>query len=535
MQLSPDKIYEKILDLRTPDEQRRTDAINYIPIIVNALGTARTSDELFPYIVESAIFTEDQWIQVLNALGKIDYTKFTNKQINNIFYTICSICEIESRSIREAFVGCFFSIVQKLKEDIINGILKEFIQTMIDSDSPSIRATAISIYAQSISLFSTQIKSSLFNVKIDKLKEDPAVNVRQSYAAAASTMISYLKGTIATNLYTSVLALASDPSYSVCCEVPSFLVEYMKTNNNPEKVFEIGDKLLQSDNWRVRCVYIASLKDIFRNQKVDFDSIYKIINNASLDKDDEVATAAAEALPLLIDHYEKSETNSKKIESLLTNLLDNNCPHVKTSTAKILPDFIGILSSDFVCNALLKLTKDNSQEVKITSIESLKSTKVPDDAKLKCLSQASETKEWREKESIVKLLPELARESNSDYEEIVNKMLKDDAFAVRKAILNKLPILAARKGSQIAQKVMETVNEMANCDDYQLRQTAALAIIKLSKFDEEGMKIIEKTAKDPVSNVRYSLSEMIPRTDKFNSIINVLKNDPDEDVRSLFN
>ena len=49
------------------------------------------------------------------------------------------------------------------------------------------------------------------------------------------------------------------------------------------------------------------------------------------------------------------------------------------------------------------------------------------------------------------------------------------------------------------------------------------------------MKIIEKTAKDPVSNVRYSLSEMIPRTDKFNSIINSLKNDPDEDVRSLFN
>ena len=163
MQLSPDKIYEKILDLRTPDEQRRTDAINYIPIIVNALGTARTSDELFPYIVESAIFTEDQWIQVLNALGKIDYTKFTNKQINNIFYTNYSICEIESRSMREAFVGCFFSIVQKLKEDIINGILKEFIQTMIDSDSPSIRATAISIYAQSISLFSTQIISQFAN------------------------------------------------------------------------------------------------------------------------------------------------------------------------------------------------------------------------------------------------------------------------------------------------------------------------------------------------------------------------------------
>ena len=113
-------------------------------------------------------------------------------------------------------------------------------------------------------------------------------------------------------------------------------------------------------------------------------------------------------------------------------------------------------------------------------------------------------------------------------------MLKDDAFAVRKAIIDKLPILAARKGNQIQQKVMETINEMANGDDYQLRQTAALAIIKLNKFDEEGMKIIEKTSKDPVSNVRYSLSENLPRTEKFNAIINTLKNDPDEDVRSLF-
>lgn len=533
--LTASQIFEKILDLRTPDEQRRTNAIQLIPTIAISLGTARTTDELIPYIVESAIFTEDQWIQVLNVFGKIDFSKFTNKQINTVFYNICSICEIESRSIREAFVKCFFAITKQLKEDIINGILKDFISTMIESDSPSIRAAAISIYAQSISLFSTQVKSSLFNVQIDKLKEDPAINVRQSYAAAASLMIPFLKGTIATNLYSSVLSLASDPSYSVCCEVPSFLIEYMKTNNNAEKIFEVGEKLLKSDNWRVRCIYIASLKDIFNNQKVDFDSIFNIINNASTDKDDEVVTAAAEALSLLINHFDNSEPNAKKVESLVTTFLNSTCPHVKTSVAQILPDFVGIISTDFVCKALLKLTKDPSQEVKITSIESLKSTKLPDDAKLNCLSQASETTEWREKESIVKLLPELSRESNNDYEDIVNKMLKDDAYAVRKSILDKLPILAARKGSQIPQKVMGTIIEMSNGDDYQLRQTAVLAIIKLNKFDEEGMKIIEKASKDPVSNVRYLLSEMIPKTEKFSAIINTLKNDPDEDVRSLFN
>ena len=180
------------------------------------------------------------------------------------------------------------------------------------------------------------------------------------------------------------------------------------------------------------------------------------------------------------------------------------------------------------------MTKDQSQEVKITAIESLKSPKVPSDAKLKCLSEASSTNEWREKESIVKLLPELSMDSN-EYNPIIIQMLQDDACAVRKAVISKLSTLAARSNSTLKTDIRPALREMFESNDYQLRQASILAIIKLGLFDEDGMNILENATKDYVSNVRYVLAENIPKGPKFQPIINILKSDKDEDVRSLFN
>ncbi|OHS99071.1 hypothetical protein TRFO_08645 [Tritrichomonas foetus] len=528
MSLSASEIYQKILDLRTQDEISRVAAIQFIPTIASALGTTRTCDELLPYIVETAIFTEDQWIKVLDAIGKINYAELSEKQINNVFYTICSICEMESRAIREAFIKCFVSIVQKVKPEVVDNVLKQMIITMLEQkESPSIRAAAIAVYANTITKFSPQVKQSLF-MKIEAMKEDPAVNVRQSYASSAALMAAHVKGALATNLLTSMSLLASDDSYSVCCEVPKFLISYMKAFNNAQKVFEIGEKLMASKNWRVRCMYVASLSDIFKGQTVEFGPIFNIIENASKDPDDEVQTAAAEELVFL---SELQDIDKDKVRELLERLLKSNCSHVKTSTALALPDFVKVLPGDFVCSSLIQLTKDSSQEVKITAIQSLKSPKVPVDVKSKGLEEASNTNEWREKESIVKLLPELTLDTNNDFLEIVIKMLKDDANKVRRSIIDKLPFLVARKGSNLREEIVPALQEMADGDDYQLRQTAVSAIIKIEKFDKVGMDILEKASTDPVANVRLVVATSLPRSPQFKPLLNRLASDQDEDVR----
>ena len=526
------EIYQKILELRTQDEATRVSAIKFIPIMAEALGSSRTSEELIPYIVDSAIFTEDQWIEVLNEFGKINYSRFSNKEMNNVLFSICTICEMESRAIREAFINCFASIVENLQEKIINDILKQIIFTLVKHDSsPSMRAAGILIYAKSISKFSPSVKSSMF-MTIEPLKEDPAVNVRQSYAASAALIIPYVKGALISNLLTSITILASDESYSVCCEIPSFLSAYMKTKGNPETALEIGAKLLSSNNWRVRCMYIASLHDIFKDQDLSFDSIFDILSQASNDSDDEVKTAAAEELIFLSTF---NNIDPQKVQTLISELLKSSCPHVKTSTAKAIPEFAGILDPDFVWTSLINLTKDQSQEVKITAIESLKSPKVPAEIKLQGLNEAAQTNEWREKESIVKLLPDISYGANNDFEEIVVKMLKDDASKVRRTMIDKLPLLVGREGSDLKEKLIPHLKEMINSDDYQLRQTAVSATLKIQLFDDVGMGILKTASDDLVANVRLVLAEQIPKTPQFQSIIDKLKSDSDVDIQEAIN
>lgn len=532
--LSAIEIYKLILDLRSMDSDKCSNSIKYIPTIAKALGPPRTSSELIPYLVETATFNETNWINVLGKVSEIEFEKYTSQQQIASFQILCALCEMESRAIRTSYVECMAKITHRLPEDSCKSVIQPLIQTMLADDSPTIRASAVMLFSETIDVFNAQIKSGIFTSACKDLEKDPVIIVRQSFATSSPKLVDQLKGALATKLYSIMLEFASDPSFSVCCEVPKFLIQYMKTNGNIDKVKEIGEKLSKSNNWRVRCMYIASLTSIFQGSNAEFKDIFPIIENAANDTEDEVKTAAAEQLPLVVVLKGVQEAK-KQVQGLIERLISSPCPHVKTSAVNALPLFYGIIDNDFITSNLIKLSVGDSREVTITALESLKSPKIPYQTKLKCLAEGSSTTEWREKYSLAQVLPQIASEGDSDNElvEIVAKLLKDDAHDVRQIMLSELNSLNRQNGNKLAKLLLPTLKECINSDDYQLRQMSLTAIINLELYDNEGMKILEQGVKDSVSNVRIRLARACVSSFNKKGITNIiakLKNDSDEDV-----
>jgi hypothetical protein len=170
------------------------------------------------------------------------------------------------------------------------------------ADSPAVRASAVVVFSQVIALIpiNPRLKANLFSaVKTAALEADPSAPVRHALRSCAVPIFRHLKGAFATNLVGIVTRLASDSSPWVVCEVPKFLVAYMEVTGQVEATLSIGAKLLDSQDWHVRCGFVLALADIFRSRQVPFGVVFPILERAVKDTEDEVVTAAAEQLPFV--------------------------------------------------------------------------------------------------------------------------------------------------------------------------------------------------------------------------------------------
>jgi hypothetical protein len=307
--------------------------------------------------------------------------------------------------------------------------------------------------------------------------------------------------------------------------VPKFLVAYMEVSGQVERTLSIGAKLLDSRDWHVRCGFVLALADIFRSQPVPFGVVFPILERAVTDTEDEVVTAAAEQLPFVAG---LADIDAGRIRQLFDDCAGSKCAHVKATISKSLPLFADVLPPEFVASFLLRLSQDTAPEVKILAIESLKSSAIPLSTKIDCVREAIEKSEWRERRCLVDLVSKIY---SPEFDAVILELLFDDACDVRMAMLAELPNLVAASETLRDQLTTDIQEKMAG-DDYQLRQTALIAVLKCGlAMTSTGQNVLAQAAADPVSNVKLALAEALPRLPEFQGLRDRLSRDPDEDVR----
>lgn len=519
--------YAAIQDLRSDDKDHRINAINDIPAIASILGSERTANELIPFLVETSVFSECEWVIVLKKISEISFVKTSIKSYDAFLRMLASVGAYESVQIRNSCLSVMTTIMREIPDDTCGKIINRVLGFMAQS-VPSVRAIAVLLFANVIDKLSVADKTSL-NVMFIKYKNDDVIAVRRALVISGRSIIKFLRGSLEASVVGAVKVLAKDKSAAVSYQVPGFLVELMKKDDMLKDVMSIGEQLLEHESWRVRCEYICNLRDIY-GTNVDSNVISEILVRSTEDSADEVKTAVAEGLSYLssFDDIPKEDAHN-----IIVQLMDSESWYVRVATVKAVPGFVKHLPSEFIMTTLLEATENESHNVKLVSIEALGAVDLPVETVILHLTQNADSQEWRERERITMIISKLMKTASSENAPaLVEKLLFDESRDVRKAMIAKLKGVVACANDDVLDKIAELIEKRVQSADYQERQTAIEAIFSASLEDRSSCKsLLQQLASDPVSNVKLVLAKTLPRTEDFASILDKLKKDSDCDVR----
>lgn len=538
--MNDNEAFSLITNLRSINESIRTISINKIVEISKILRIERTINELIPYIIETPLFTEMQWVMILEQILKINFIEFDESILKLLFNNLLPLAKLGSRIIRAKLVECYSEIAFGIYgvNIKIESILVEFIWKMIKDKISEIVAVGISFFANACKydMISDNNCIEIFMYVYNNVLTQ-SLMVKQYFVASCPLMITRIGGILILEILDVITKLSFESSIFILCEIPKSLIEIMKINPNKkiaDIILDIGKRLLDSKNMLVKCSYINSFSKIFENYILEFNDVYNFFNMIISDKkeDDEVKTAVTKQLNFLA---KTKDFNKYKIKDIFKDLFELPCSHIKAAAVMELSYFISILDDNYIIEQFTKLSKDPEEEVSISTIETLKSNRISNDIKLKCIEIPKDSTKWREKKEIIHLIENLSNKTELfEIDHIFISLLFDDVYNIRKLALDLLPkIIKLRKSLSLL--LIETLKEKIKDIDYQIRQTAVLAILKGEIFDDNGMNILESAINDEVSNVRITLAINLPKDKKFEHLRISLLNDKEQEVIDYLN
>ena len=518
-------LHQQILDLRSKDTDKRKAATAYIPAICSALGQRRTVEEFVTYITETTGNTEEQWINVLCNLGRVDFSRYNERMFGAFLSGVRVLSELDSKRTRTAFVSTVCQACLSVDASVRDAVIPPFLKKMVEDEWWPVQATGFAILAK-VS-YPKEGVVELFTV------EDGSFVVRKEMVNAACSVVVAIGEEDIEALFEVMEKFAGDESVSVVCEVPRFLVKYVERTGDLDKAVGIGATLMKNENWRVRCAWILSLSSLFDKVRDKCEKMVDSMIAALKDDMEEVRTAVAEQMAFLatvdISGYED------KVKQLISVLVTAKGQHTRASIANCLPEFGEKLDIDLIAGYLIDFVADSSREVKLAAIESITRSQIPLATAIDCLTTlAKSTKEWREKVDIADVIPIMVTDDvdGSLFTGLIRMLLLDDSFDVRMGMIKKLPELANSFGEDWKQKaIIPILNDAINDEDYIMRQMAIHAIAEFATYSPAELAIINKAVDDKVSNVRFVVAKYLPRS--YKDILTKLRNDPDEDVRDI--
>lgn len=516
------------MNMRKPGTAEQMAAVMALPQIVKALGQKRTVNEFFPYLIETPSFSEKIWLEILNQIPKIQLNKYKNDDLRDILGNILQITKFESHQIREASVNAIYSIFTTLSPNQVSSILVPQIGSMLKSPLATTRGTAISMFAKMAGDLPETVRSTLFS-QIIELESDKTPLVRQSLSSSASKITPYLNANEKEQLLQVMMSYAKDTCISVAMPVTDFFVSFVASTGRVNEALECGEELTIHPNWKVRSYFLSKIHEIF-NSNTSADDIFNFISQSLNDSDPDVASSAAGQISFYLGI---PGADLEHARNAIDAAFEDNRPAVVSAGVRSLPAFVFKTNDiEYASEKLSNLVKMNNSEMSLAALDALSQSSIPDDVTTSCVLEMLKSKEWREREPVVRKLPELLLRASPGVVNVVKTILFDDACAVRSAALDTVTLIAKKLGKDWAlNDFVKILNEGAQSDDYQIRQTVAIAAIDLGIEDSpQAEAVMKKLASDEITNVRYVIAKRLPRGSK---LLELFKDDTDPDVRDV--
>ncbi|OHT08553.1 hypothetical protein TRFO_22894 [Tritrichomonas foetus] len=530
-EMSNAEIYETIINLQNVNTAARASSILLIPAICKKLGSERATTEFLPFLLNTPRYTEKDWALILQNISKIDITNFSRDEIERLLDEIRFLSELDSKIVRTAFCDLIKTFVFLGNDEINDEIIPNYVDELLKNDWGPVQSTALSIIPLIIYKIPGEVTKKLLK-SVVQLCESDTPDVRRHFVQMCAEIVETLDVAEVELLFEKVQIVLYDPSPSVLSEIPQFLVNYVKRLSSYKETIKPLNVLLEHENWRIRCVTMLSLSSLFDNQKFTFEEFYQFLPIGARDSEPEVRMATCQQLPFMA---KMRNIDVQKMKDLIEILFQDKNQHSRASVASSLPLFSSSLGIEFVTSHLLDLIPDTSREVKLAAIEALKSKDITRETAIECILTLAQSQcEWREKQSIVEIIPTFVGEieDHKKFTELVDLLFNDAAIDVRMAMVKCLPELIQKIGKKwFLDDIVPIIVKASKNEDYKMRQTAVRAVIECDMFDKIGLDILEAASKDKVCNVRLVVAKYIPRC--YPNILELLKNDEDPDVSEL--
>lgn len=553
-------------ELRHEAVNTRLHSIKKLDMISQALGPARTRDELIPYLGEFVDDEDEILLALSEELPKLVQAVGGPIYAHVLLPTLENLAQVEENSVRDQALQGLHQVSTLLSESAITEYMFPLVQRLATNEWFTARIASCSLFTGIYSKCQPVIQEQLRSL-FTYLCRDETPMVRRAacshlgkFAACAD------HAHVSTDFVAALTSLCQDEQDSVRVLIVDNIVALARLLSQQETVTLLGPCIRNTNDdsaWRVRYTVATHFVDLCRAVGPETTAAEMLEGFLRLLRDPEAEVRTAAAANVTEMSKLLGPVLSQQLLPCLRDLVNDASQFTRASLAAVIMGMASVLHKDDVFQHLLPLfltlLKDSHPDVRLNIISKLDALNqvigldLLSQSLLPAILDLSSDKKWRIRLAIIELIPSLAQQLGVDFFEgkladLCLSWLSDSVFSIREAATHNLGEVSRVFGAEWSQaKIVPRIANVAVHSNYLFRMTAIHAIKELSTlFTPEGssthlLPIAFQLAKDPVPNIRFNVAKMFGtfianlNADAIQSrvkpCLQVLAQDSDDDVR----
>lgn len=540
-------------ELRSEDTQVRTDAMRRVSTIALALGQERTRTELIPFL-ESARRAAASCVTRVDSLDEEDevllvmaeelggFVQFVGGpgHAHLLLKPLEGLAGADETVVRDAAIDSLGKVLPQVSVAVISEQVLPLIKRMASAEWFPRKSSAAHIIGLVAGRVSGTDEQGELRRLMAGLSNDDTTIVRKAVLNNLARLIKATKdtGALAEDIFPLLSKLSADSQDAVRLLSVAPLVAFGESLKEvPEMTVHLLHPLfhaLTSDrSWRIRYMLAKHFAQLLVVLHAEGD-LHPIKAFAALLKDaePEVRSAAAAELVHVARVIAPEEVRAFLMPCLPIVVTDPSA-HVKAAFAACLNDLSPVIGAnatvEHVLPLIIKLLGDEASEVRLKVVTNFERTvqvigiDLLYDVLLPAISRLSQDPQWRVRETIIGLVPALARLlGHARYDTKLAEMglswLDDSVYAVRRSAARCHALLIKAFGTQWAldSGLIDKLLQLATHSNYLRRQGCLHLVSDLVgcvplDYVTVGflLPVLEGLRSDPVANVKVTLAKAV--------------------------
>lgn len=552
-------------ELRHDDASLRLNAMRKLGVIAQALGEARTRDELVPFVSESVDDDDEVLLALAEQLGKSMVPLVGGGDFGAcLLDPLERLASNEESAVRDRAVASMVEVAENLSSEALSSSLLPRVQRLAEREWFTARVAAAALIPPTMSLMSKEsggasasaaspASSSLVRLFLGLVGDDTPM-VRRSVAKHLADVGQLLGSEACGVLADPARRLASDDQDSVrllAVEAWAGLMGVFSRSDAASVALPVVQGLARDSSWRVRWAVasqMVTLADALGPESTQshlLEPFLSLVNDAEA----EVRTAAAARTTDMARRVSEAAALSQIMPAVQALSQDPSEP-VRCELAGCVMGLAPVLGSEATIEHLLpiflRLLKDEASQVRLNVISKLDEVnavvgvRLLSESLLPSVMELARDPQWRVRAAVLDLMPSLASQLGKSVFEakgaagsaaegagegeggegnlalLTIECLRDDVAMIRSQAAATLAQLAAVFGQEwAAQVAADAVKNLAQEPVYLLRTTALRAAVALSQaLSPEAMAAdilptLARLAADKVPNIRFNAAKAL--------------------------